>query len=36
MALEQQTGGIFYILVMQSPISRISAGLCDETRQGME
>lgn len=36
MALEEQTGGIFYILVMQSPISMISAGLCDETRQGTE
>lgn len=32
-ATEEQTGGIFYILVMQS---MIKAGLRDETHQGTE
>lgn len=36
MAFEEKTVGIFYILVMQSPISKISTGLCDETHQRME
>lgn len=33
---EEQTGGTFHVPATQSPVSVISAGLGDETQQGVD